>query len=155
MYHPGMKKFLDRRAGKKLNAIIEDLGEHATKINFTILAAKESGNYDQVWPILVNTMFFVPVLVEDENAATTSDYRFAITGAISDEAEGSLMIAENPQHIIAGDEPFNAIRMRASTLIKELNPAVELAIGLPPGYDVFMIPTGQLQWLRDSMQPAG
>ena len=149
-----MKKFFEKQAKKKFDAIVEDLGEHATQINVVILIAKEADNYDQVWPILVNTLFYVPVLVEDETAATTSAYRFAITEPLFDDASGSLTIAENPQHIPARDKAFNVIRMQASTLIEELHPAVELVIGFPPGYDAFVIPTDLLQRLRASIQPA-
>ena len=149
-----MKWFSNKRATRIAERTVKDLDERVRPLALLILAAKTTENFDPVWPALANATLFVPVLVEDETAIQTSDYRFRVGAPASEEAEGSLMVAENPQFIASGGEPFNVIQMPAAKLIKQLNPAVDLIIGLPAGHGSFVVPAGKLQWLRDSIQPA-
>lgn len=148
-----MRRFFERRPTNVAEQIIGNLGEDATILNVRLAVAKTHNDYLPVWRALINTHFFVPVLVHDVEAASTKDIKFKLGQPHSAEAEASIVVAENPNHL-AIREPHNVIRMRGAELINAINPSVELILGLP-NEELFGVPLGQMEWLRDSIRLAG
>jgi hypothetical protein len=120
-----------------------------TAFESVLFASKKTGELLPVWECFVNTQFFV-VVVRNDHGETTSDFRFFVFNHPVDR-KAYVLVSEHLDRL--GDaHGGEAIRLSGAQLVQMLPPELGIVAGGLDG-EAFAIPDGQVQWLRESIQP--
>ena len=116
-------------------------------------ASKKSGELMPIWERFVNTQFFV-VVIRNDIGEKTKDFQFPVFNNPVDE-KPYVIISEHLERL-ENVQSGEAIKVSGAQLVQFLPPELGITIGLNnPEGGAFGIPNGQVQWLRDSIQPNG
>ncbi len=124
-----------------------------TTFEAVLYTSKKTGELMPVWEQFVNTQFFV-VVIRNDSGEKTKDFRFVIFNNPVDKLPYVLISEhlERLENVQSGD----AIKISGAQLVQLLRPELGILIGLnDPVEGAFGIPNGQVQWLRESIQPNG
>ena len=97
----------------------------------------------------VNTQFFV-VVVRNDSGAKTKVFRFSVFNNPVDK-KPYVLVSEHLDRL-ENVQSGEAIKLSGAQLIQMLQPELGIVIGGLDG-GAFAIPNGQVQWLRESIQP--
>ncbi len=103
---------------------------------------------DEIWPVFLNTSFFVAVNKVDQTPDKTPDVGFVLFPSIKDPARTTVLISENPKRLEKVSD--STIQMQGGKLIQLLNPEREITIYLSEG--AFRISVDVAKWLREGIQ---
>lgn len=124
-----------------------------TAFESVLYASKKTGELMPVWERFVNTQFFV-VVIRNDSGQQTKDFRFVVFNNPVDQ-KPYVLVSEHLERL-ENVQSGEAIKVSGAQLVQLLRPELGVVIGLnDPEKGAFAIPNGQLQWLRDSIQPNG
>lgn len=124
-----------------------------TDFESVLYASKKTGELMPVWERFVNTRFFV-VVIRNDSGQQTKDFRFVVFNNPVDK-KPYVLVSEHLERL-ENVQSGEAIKVSGAQLVQLLRPELGLVIGLnDPEEGAFAIPNGQVQWLRDSIQPNG
>ena len=124
-----------------------------TPFESVLYASKQTGELMPVWERFVNTQFFV-VVIRNDNGKKTKDFRFSVFNNPVDK-QSYVLVAEHLERL-DNVQSGEAIKVSGAQLIQLLQSELGIVIGLnDPEKGGFVIPNGQVQWLRASIQPNG
>ena len=124
-----------------------------TAFEAVLYASKKTGELMPVWERFVNTQFFV-VVIRNDSGEITKNFRFVVFNNPVDKLP-YILISEHLERL-ENVQSGEAIKVSGAQLVQLLRPELGIVIGLnDPEDGAFAIPNGQVQWLRDGIQPNG
>lgn len=124
-----------------------------TPFESVLYASKQTGELMPVWERFVNTQFFV-VVIRNDVGQKTKDFRFSVFNNPVDK-KSYVLVSEHLERL-DNVQSGEAIRVFGAQLIRLLQSELGIVIGLNDREKGgFVIPNGQVQWLRASIQPNG
>ena len=120
-----------------------------TAFESALYASKKTGELLPVWEHFVNTQFFV-VVVRNDSGAKTKVFRFSVFNNPVDK-KPYVLVSEHLDRL-ENVQSGEAIKLSGAQLIQMLQPELGIVLGGLDG-GAFAIPNGQVQWLRESIQP--
>lgn len=115
-----------------------------------ILSEVRAGRRDmnEVWPVFLNTTFFVPVHKLDQTPGKTSDFAFVLFPTKTP-GQQAVFVSEYLERL-ENKASENTIKVKGGKLVQLVNPELEIVIVLSDG--AFGIPVNLTKWLRESIQ---
>ena len=120
-----------------------------TAFESVLYDSKKTGELLPVWEHFVNTQFFV-VVDRNDSGAKTKDFRFFVFNNPVDK-KPYVLVSEHLDRL-ENAQSGEAIKLSGARLVQMLQPELGIVVGGLSG-GAFAIPNGQVQWLRESIQP--